>query len=261
MLCLSAITPHPPILIPNIGGENLKKIPETQKALQFLGQKLQEKKIETLIIISPHGLVHPEVFTIQISNRYYGDFQNFGDLETELEFAADIPFINKLKIRAEKPDLPLQLVNESFLDHGSLVPLYYLSQNLPSLKIVPLAYSFLDYQTHFYFGEYLRKTINRSNKRIALIASGDLSHALSPEAPAGFSPQGKIFDQLIIKLLTEKNFSQLVEIDPHFAEEAKECGLRSFIILAGALASFNCEAHFLSYENPFGVGYLTMYFD
>ncbi len=260
MLVFSAITPHPPILIPTIGKKNLEKITKTKEAMEQLAEELYALQPDTIVVISPHGLVQTDTFTIQISEKYYGEFQNFGDLETKFEFEPDISFINKIKIRAELKNLPVQLVNESFIDHGTLVPLYYLAQNLPNVKIVPIAYSMLNYQDHFEFGKYLKKVIGRSNKRIALIASGDLSHCLSKDAPAKYCPKGEVFDKQVIDMLQNKKCGGLMMMDKELAEEAKECGLRSILTLAGVIDEMNCEPQLLSYEAPFGVGYLVMNF-
>ncbi len=260
MLIFSAITPHPPILIPTIGKDNLNQITKTKEAMEQLAEELYALQPDTLIIISPHGLVQPDTFSIQISEKYYGDFQNFGDLNTKFEFYPDISFINKIKIRAEKKNLPIQLVNESFIDHGALVPLYYLTKNLPKIKIVPMAFSLLSLQDHFEFGKYLKKTIGRSNRRIAVIASGDLSHALTPDAPAPYSPKGEVFDKKIIQILKKGDFKKILTIEKDLIEEAKECGLRSFTVLAGILDKIICHPQLFSYESPFGVGYLVMNF-
>ena len=260
MLIFSAILPHPPILIPTIGKDNLLKISKTKEAIESLAEELYALQPDTIVIISPHGLVQTDAFTVQISEKYYGDFQNFGDLETKFEFEPDISFINKIKIRAELKNLPIQLVNESFVDHGVLVPLYYLAKNLPNVKIVPIAYSLLSYEDHYNFGKYLKKVIGRSNKRIALIASGDLSHCLSEDAPAKFCPEGKAFDEKLVELLKAKDCKSLLEMDKNMIEKAQECGLRSILTLIGALEEIECQPEVLSYEAPFGVGYLVMNF-
>lgn len=260
MLVFAAITPHPPILIPSIGKDNLNQITKTKEAMETLAEGLYIAQPETIIVISPHGLVNPEFFTIQVNDSYHGDFKNFGDLDTKFKFDSDLSFINKIKIRAETPDLPIALIGEPSLDHGTLVPLYYLAQNLAQVKIVPIAYSLLGYQEHFDFGKYLKDVITRSNKRIALIASGDLSHCLTREAPAEYSIKGEVFDKKLISILEKLDYDQLLNFDQELASEAQECGLRSFMILAGALSKLNCEPKVLSYEYPFGVGYLVMNF-
>ncbi len=260
MLIFAAISPHPPVLIPNIGKNNLNEITKTKNSLEYLNEELYSLKPDTIIIISPHGIIQEDIFTVQVNDKYYGDFQSFGDFETKFEFKSDISFINKIKIRAEKKNLPIQLIHKTSLDHGALVPLYYLTKNIPDVKIVPISFSMLDYQDHFEFGRYLKKTIGRSNKRIALIASGDLSHALTENAPAPYSPKGEIFDKKIIQILEKKDYGKLLTMDENLIKEAKECGLRSFTILSGVLNEIEHEAKLLSYENPFGVGYLVMNF-
>ncbi|MEA2065449.1 MAG: AmmeMemoRadiSam system protein B [Patescibacteria group bacterium] len=260
MLVFAAITPHPPILIPSIGKDNINQITKTKEAMEDLSGALYAAQPETIIIISPHGLINAEFFTIQVSDSYQGDFKNFGSIDDKFEFGSDISLINKIKIRAETSDQPIVLANELSLDHGVLVPLYYLTKNLPKVKIVPMAYSFLGYQEHFEFGKYLKQVITRSNKRVAIIASGDLSHCLTKDAPAGYSSKGEVFDKKLISILEKMDYEQLLNFNEELAGEAKECGLRSFMILAGALSKLNCEPQLLSYEYPFGVGYLVMNF-
>nr|WP_288160498.1 AmmeMemoRadiSam system protein A [uncultured Sharpea sp.] len=50
-------------------------------------------------------------------------------------------------------------------------------------------------------------------------------------------------------------------MDYGFCERAAECGLRSFIIMAGALDCLSVKPTFYSYEGPFGVGYGVVGFD
>jgi len=90
-----------------------------------------------------------------------------------------------------------------------------------------------------------------------VIASGDLSHRLSPSAPAGYSPKGEIFDNLLKELLSSKDTSGILNLDKELVEEAGECGLRSIMILLGILEKQNYKFKLLSYEAPFGVGYMV----
>jgi len=49
-------------------------------------------------------------------------------------------------------------------------------------------------------------------------------------------------------------------MDKNLVEEAGECGYRSIIILLGALDGLDWKPEILSYEAPFGVGYLVANF-
>lgn len=257
-LVFSAITPHPPIIIPTIGQENLTSVKKTIGGMEKLEKDFSQAKPETVIIVSPHGIIYADSFSINFSENYTGHFHQFGDFATNLKFIPDLEFLHHLKEKIEEK-LPVVLVREENLDHGSLVPLYYLTKNLQP-NIVPIGYSFLDFKTHLEFGKILKEEIFASKKKIGVIASGDLSHRVTPEAPAGYSPRGGIFDKRLITLLKNKNLKGILEMDKALIEEAGECGLRSFLILLGILEEINYQPELYSYEAPFGVGYLVMHF-
>ncbi|OGF36782.1 AmmeMemoRadiSam system protein B [Candidatus Falkowbacteria bacterium RIFOXYC2_FULL_48_21] len=256
MLVFAAIVPHPPILIPQIGKDNLKKLKKTVAAFNLLEEDLNAARPDVIVVISPHGEVNFDAFTINTNQSYSASFENFGDFSTRLRFNADLGFINALKGKNETK-LPIQLVSELKLDHGAAVPLFYLTRKNNKRRIVPITYSMLNYQKHIDFGVALKEAIFGSDKRIAIIASGDLSHRLSFQSPAGFSPRAKEFDKKLIQLLKKKSVDGVVGLDPELIENAGECGLRSFLILLGAIQKMNYEFEVLSYEAPFGVGYLV----
>jgi len=280
MLKFAAICPHPPIIIPTIGQPpDLKQVSRTIKGMEKLAERFTKAEPETVIVISPHGPVDFNNFTISNSPTLAGHFYNFGDFRTEFVFKNDQNLIEKIKEEVEKVKIPLRIVRIKELDHGTLVPLYYLIKGHPNVKVVPLAFSYLDIETHFKFGQILAKAINattkkrdRANreselkekqekiKRVGIVASGDLSHRLTPDAPAGFSSRGKEFDEKIVQFLREKNVKGILNMDKDLIDEAGECGYRSILILLGALDGIDWEPEMLSYEGPFGVGYLVANF-
>jgi aromatic ring-opening dioxygenase LigB subunit len=257
-LVFSSICPHPPIIIPTIGQENLSLVKKTIEAMERLEKVFSSSNPETLLIISPHGTIFKDAFSINFSEIYNGNFNQFGDFTTDLNFDPDLEIIHRLKERLEQK-LPVVLVSEKKLDHGSLVPLYYLTKNIKP-KIVPIGYSFLDYETHLKFGEIIKEEIINSSKKIGVVASGDLSHCLTKDAPGGYSPRAEIFDKTLIDFLERGNFEKILKIDKDLIEEAGECGLRSILILLGILQEMNVKPELYSYEAPFGVGYLVMNF-
>lgn len=259
MFTFAAITPHSPILIPSIGKENLNLIEKTVRAMKKLEEELYAAELDTIIIISPHGPILAESFSISSAQKYHSVLEQFGDLSTKLEFKTDLELIHKIKENLETK-IPLTIISQEELDHGASVPLFYLTQHLKDVAVIPVGYSLLDYQKHFEFGRVLKEEILRTNKRIAVIASGDLSHCLTPDAPAEFSPQGKIFDQMLIDLIKKKDTQGILNLDPNFIKESGECGLKSIIIFLGLLQEINYQPETLSYEGPFGVGYLVAQF-
>lgn len=259
-LVFSAICPHPPLLIPAIGQDNLKKVRKTKKALENLEGDFYAAKPETVIVISPHGSLMSEAFTINHSPTLEGSFEDFGDLETKLKFQNDLGLAYQIKESVETK-LPLILTANEKLDHGATVPLYYLANHLKEIQVIPIGYSLLERSVHFSFGRFIRKILDKTTKRVAVVASGDLSHRLTKTAPAGFSARGKEFDQKLIDFLNNKKIEEIMALDEELVTEAGECGFRSILILLGIMAELNFQTKILSYEGPFGVGYLVAKFE
>jgi len=155
----------------------------------------------------------------------------------------------------------LQLMSEKNIDYGCGVPLYLLTKNFKNIKIIPLYYSGLDLEAHFKFGQLLKAELLIDKNRFGIIASGDLSHRLSKESPGGYSPQGAKFDKKIISYLKDKKIDKILNMSEKMINEAGECGLKSIVMLLGILDGMDYKPKILSYESPFGVGYLTVDFE
>lgn len=266
MLSFAAITPHPPIIIPGIGQpKDLKLVKKTIEGMKKLSEKISNENIDTLIVISPHGLIYPDRMNIAYGGEFRGDFSQFGALEIKFDFSSDDKLAKEIIAQSEENGTKINAYTENdVLDHGVLVPMYFISQNLPeNVKIVPINYSMLSRVNHFRFGETIYQVTNSQkfkNTNIALVASGDLSHRLFYGAPAGFSEAGAEFDKQLINDLKNKRVSDILEYDNDWIEAAGECGYRSILILLGALSKTKYKPEILSYEGPFGVGYLVANF-
>jgi aromatic ring-opening dioxygenase LigB subunit len=139
-------------------------------------------------------------------------------------------------------------------DQGSLVPLYFLEDNFDGLPPTILASPIgLDIDSAFEMGKAL-SSYDDGNKW-GLMASGDLSHRLKPGAPAGFSPEGKVFDKAVVEALKNGDASVLRDLSNKTLEEAGECGLRSVMVMLGISCGMGESIDVISYEGPFGVGY------
>ncbi len=259
-LVFAAITPHPPLLIPAIGKDNLKKIEKSKRALEKLEEELYLSKPDIILIISPHGTIFPDAFSINLCSDYRTDLREFGDLTTNLTFKGEMKLPNRVREACKTKNYETTMMSEPVLDHGVAVPLYYLTAHLPNVTLMPIGFSGADWKTHVDFGYLLKEEIMRTNKRVAVIASGDLSHALTTNAPAGFNAKGREFDAKIQQLLAAHNTTGLLQLDPQFVEQAAECGFRSILILMGILRNVNYTYESHAYEGPFGVGYLTANF-
>lgn len=124
-----------------------------------------------------------------------------------------------------------------------------------SFDLVHITYGLLTNMDLYGFGQVIQKTSHKLNRKTIVIASGDLSHRLTRNAPSGFSETGTIFDQLIIKHLSEDNRIDIMTMDGKLTEKAGECGLRSVQVMIGVLDGLGTKNRVFSYEGPFGVGY------
>ncbi len=254
-LVFAGIVPHPPIAIPSIGKDKLKQIEKTISSFEKMEKDLYASKPDVIIFISPHGKVNPDAFTINVSDSYEIEFKEFGDFATKINIKGDTILIT-MNSEVINHKLPINIISEKTLDHGIGVPAYYLTRHLPDVSIIPVYFSLLDNVAHYEFGKSLKELIMSSDKRIAVLASGDLSHCLTDSAPLPFNAAGKEFDDKLINLLKEGDQQGIINMDSKLIEKAAECGYRSIIILLGVLNNIQYKTEVLSYEAPFGVGYL-----
>jgi MEMO1 family protein len=260
MIRYAAVTPHPAVIIPAIGRSNLNLCRKTVNAMKSVGEKFRSVKAETVVLISPHGPVQYDKFIINYSPTLRGDLSQFGD-ERKFVFENDREMADGIIVNLRKKNIPVGLARELELDRGALVPLHYLINEKDASynpKLIHMSSSMLPLDFHYRFGEAMGEILQASPKIISLIASSNLSHRVTPDAPAGYSPQGRIFDRRVQELIQRRNIRGILNIDPQHIEEAGECGLRSIVMMLGAIANLRWDVKSMSYEAPLGVGYLVV---
>ncbi len=256
------IVPHPPLIIPEVGKGEENKVIATVNSYREAARRIAALKPDTIVITSPHSILYSDYFHISPGKSARGNFGNFGAGKVSIQVQYDEAFVNALESCAEREGVEAGTLGEKnpALDHGTMVPLYYINEVCQEYKLVRAGLSGLSISTHYHLGKCITETAEKLNRRIVLVASGDLSHKLKEDGPYGFAKEGPQFDEQVTKAMKEGDFLSLLELNPDFCEAAAECGLRSFIILAGALSGRSVETDFLSYEGPFGVGYAVCEF-
>ena len=256
--------PHPPIIIEEIGRGEEKKAIKTLEASRALAKDISQEKPSTIIIITPHGPLFRDAIAISMERELRGDFSKFGRGDLEFSFQNNIELGEKIIGKARQENISILEVDryrsrkyniDLSLDHGSLVPLYFVNKEYGGYKLIHITYGLLSPNKLFEFGKIIQNIVLESGEDAIMIASGDLSHRLSSTGPYAYSPAGEKFDKEIIGLLEKGDFKSIVNFDLKLSEEAGECGLRSLMILGGFLDNLNFHSKVLSYEGPFGVGY------
>ena len=258
MLSLIGIAPHPAIIIPEIGRNELDKVSDTVSGMRKLSMLFKEESPDLLIVITPHGSVFREGPSILVGKKLNGNFGQFGFPSIQVDFETDRELLELVEQETADGSLkPVFLESNSFLDHGAMVPLYYLNEAGLKVPGLHITFGFNPPRDLYRFGQALRRAIEKRGLKTAVLASGDLSHRLIHGAPAGFNPRGAEYDRLLIDLLGSGKVEEIIDLDPRLIEEAGECGYRSFVIALGTIDGEKFETDILSYEGPFGVGYLV----
>ena len=111
------------------------------------------------------------------------------------------------------------------LDHGTMVPLYFINQYLKEYKIVRIGLSGLSVTEHYKLGRCIKETADKLNERAVFVASGDLSHKLKEDGPYGFSKEGVEFDKQITEAMKEGDFLKFLTFSPDFVRRQPNVGL------------------------------------
>ncbi len=258
------ITPHPPIMIEEIGGRDSSKVSDTIKALQKVSKKIKEQGPDTIIIITPHGTMFGDAMTFSMEDKLTGSFGRFGAPGLKYEFVNDVELAEIIMEEADKEEvfcLPFtremaETYNSDMeLDHGALVPLHFIEKENKNVKLVHITYSGLPDEDHYKLGMGIKRGIHKSNSNAVIIASGDFSHRLIPGAPAGYDKRGKEYDSLFLDIIKRGNVSEFLNIDKSLISAAGECAYKSALVLLGAFDKCEVTGEVYSYEGPFGVGY------
>ena len=256
-LVFSGIAPHPPIMVPEVGRESIAEVRHSIKAMAQLTERLIASSAETVILISPHAPLEIDAFVAYEGPSVYGDFANFHAPEASVSASVDVELLEAITACAANENYRVSTLPDTDLDHGTAVPLYFLLRNGWQGKVVALGYSYLSNDDHLRFGRCVTSAVDSIGRPVAFIASGDLSHRLTPHAPAGFNPNAHVFDERVVAALHANDPRAIVDIDYNLRKIAGECGYRSMLVAIGASSGLPVACEVMNYEAPFGVGYLV----
>lgn len=257
MIVFSAFVPHSPLLLPTIGKENTAQLQKTIDSLKELETQLYASKPDGIIIFSAHAPTSKEHFDINLSPQYVTDFSKFGDHASQLRCVCDSEMILSFKSKLESNNIPVHIVSEEKIDYGFGIPLWYLTQNLSKISVIPLGPSqSFSVQDHFLYGECLNKEIHQSNKRIAIIASGDLAHRKDQDKDACDA-----YEAIIRSSIESNNPRQFILESGKLLNAVSGCSTFPLVMLFGSLSTVRYRARILSYEAPFQVGQMVAAFD
>lgn len=256
-LVFTGIAPHPPIMVPEVGREAISQVQSSIDAMAEFTRRVIDSGAETVVLISPHAPLEAERFVAYEGPTLHGDFARFRAPEAEFTVGVDEALLSTIKDKASYAGYGMTWLRGVDLDHGTAVPLYFLLKNGWHGKVVALGYSFLTNDDHVRFGNCIKEAVDYVGYRTAFVASGDLSHRLRLDAPAGYNPKAHVFDEEVVSSIREGKLQQIEFIDDDLRKVAGECGFRSMLVAIGSTRELTPRCEVLNYEAPFGVGYMV----
>ena len=254
----SALLPHAPILVPGIGGRRAKDVATSLSAIRAAVGRIVTMQPDALIVISPHSPRVPESLGIWSGECLAGSLEAFGFPDRRVNMPVDIALANEIAKVSGRRGVRTGSIIGSSLDHGATVPLWFLAEANWQGPIVVLGLNSLGRTSLLTLGEVIAEAATHLGKRVALIASGDMSHRLTEDGPIGFDSHGLAFDQWFLETVRRGDHRQLLECDPELEAEAAQDALDSALVALAATEFSATGTEVLSYEGPFGVGYAVV---
>lgn len=249
--------PHPPLIIPDVGRGEERGIQSTIDAYHEVARAVAAHHPDTIVVTSPHAPAYYDYFHITVARRASGSMAQFGQPQVRVDAPYDVDFAEDLIAECADAGIvagPMGGEGEG-LDHATFIPLWFIQQHCEDFSVVRIGLSGFPAKVHYELGRRIARVAERLDRKTVFVASGDLSHKLLPEGPYGFDPAGPVFDRQITEIFASGDLGAMERMDRRMCDDAAECGLRSFEIMAGALEGETIEPRLLSYEGPFGVGY------
>ena len=251
------MVPHPPMIVPEVGRGSEKQVEKTIAAYTRIAKEIALLRPETIIISSPHATMYADYFHLSPGKSASGSFAQFHAPQVRFQEEYDEALVRAIEKLAEEERFPAGTrgQREPALDHGTMVPLYFIRQFYSGFYLVRIGLSGLPLEDHYRLGQLIQRAVGETGRRAVYIASGDLSHKLQIYGPYGYDPDGPRYDERVMDVCGRAAFGELFGFDEAFCERAAECGHRSFVMMAGALDGMAVEAEAFSHEDVTGVGY------
>ena len=256
MIVYAGYIPYLPISPAQYTSQRKKELKKTLNSLSEIRNDLYAVMPDTVVLIGPSDSMSPDAFSILYSDQYITNYKEIGDYESKREVFGDLELIQSIKESTYKY-FPLRSPHAKELSYQFSFGVDVLMPIGKRYKIVPISYTMLDAKDHVRFGAILRDVFEDSQKRVAVIAIGNQSHSLTKNGPAPLNEAGKKYDSLVKKCVNDNNLFGLISVRSEQLNNIFECGHKQWLIMAGILQDMQIHPKLLSYEHPYGVGYLS----
>ena len=167
------MVPHPPMIVPDIGRGSEAQIEETTKAYEKVADEIADLKPETIIITSPHATMYADYFHISPGKGANGSFAGFGAPNVTFYEQYDSALRDRICSLTKAEDFPAGTLGEveRDLDHGTMVPLWFIRRKYDGFKILRIGLSGLPLTDHYRLGEIINEAVEDTGRRAVIVAS------------------------------------------------------------------------------------------
>ena len=223
------VTHVPSLLLSEREGSLKGRRQRAIESLKEIGRRAQARGAETFLIFDTHWLSNFG-FHINANQRHAGTYTSHEAPHLIQDIAYDYPGNAALAdlIAQEASSSGLEVhahrVRSLALEYGSIVPMRYMNAD-GALKVLPVASPlFATVDENRNFGEACRRAIVRSSERVAVLASGSLSHKVISNRQVGegqwdivASEFNRQMDLRVLELWEARRYREFVGLLPEYA--------------------------------------------
>lgn len=254
-IVFAGLMPHAPILVAGVGRDHHAHVQHTIRAMTTVARHAVATQPDTILLISPHSPRHSGAFGIWQTPLLHGSFEQFGAEENRVDLPLDHDFADRLAKVASAHGLNTWRITSGALDYGATVPLSYLIAAGWKGPTVVVGLNDAGPGGLDDLGIAIAETAAALERRLAVIASGDMSHRLTASAPCGFHADGTRFDRTFIDFLRTGTPRDITRLDQSLLDHAAEDVVDATHVALATTDYATPGRSVLSYEGPFGVGY------
>ncbi|SEG88791.1 Aromatic ring-opening dioxygenase, catalytic subunit, LigB family [Thermomonospora echinospora] len=185
-------------------------------------------------------------FVIGTGASHTGSMEFFKRPDLDLTLTGDPEFAQAMVDAVRAEGMEVEESDRIDLDHGLIVPLRQLLPR-PDLPVIPIitqpARSFSPFGARA-FGQVLRTVVESRGRRVAMLATGGLSHWLDPGRFGGVDVE---FDTYILEMLQAGRGNDLGNLEPYPLLDHGQYEFLNWLIMLG-LAGPGVRGEVLAYE-------------
>jgi aromatic ring-opening dioxygenase LigB subunit len=226
------------------------------EALTRIAGELSSHRPETVLLISSPGpgLQAARGIGLLTASEVAGDFAQLGASETQFAFETDLELAELIQQEAAEANPRLEPLLR--WDGGRNAALHCLREAMAETRLLPMTTCRLEPRFHFELGQAVGRALTRYERRVAVVCSADLAHALQAHQRTG-----RLFYEQYRRAITAWDVKWLVGLESSYRRDAAEDSVPQTAVLMGALSGYRIQPRLLSYESPFGVGRIVAAID